>query len=506
MSRPDAVRPTNAPSDACDQPAADHRYDSLVRRLGIGAFRTSAEGDFVAGNAAVVAMLGYDDVRQLRTLDVARDLYGDPLELARVRSHSGSADFGEWVETRWKRRDGSLLTVRVALRVSADEGGMPAAYEGVVEDVTERVRRDELLRRSERMASLGTTLAGVAHELNNPLAAIMGFAQLLLRKPWPDEERGALETISHEAERSAKIVRDLLTLARKRESDERTPLSINDVVGYILRTRRYAMDTYGIACDMHLDPGLPLVRGDRAQLEQVVLNLVTNAEQALRGSSDAPASAPAARAPSIGVRTWREGGQVLLEVRDNGPGIVAGSETRIWDPFFTTRETGDGTGLGLTVVHNIVTDHGGTIEGENLPDGGARFLVRLPAVAVPLDAGAARAAARALDVLVVDTNPTDLSFVTRFLTSRGHAVLASSDMARALSLAARLPFDAIVCEAAVALRHPEIIERSRTLAVGERPRVVVAGDAAEGQPTPPGTVPIAKPFDVEALRRAVEDT
>lgn len=356
------------------------------------------------------------------------------------------------------------------------------------------------------MASLGTTLAGVAHELNNPLAAIMGFAQLLLRKPWPEEERGALETISHEAERSAKIVRDLLTLARKRESDERAPLSLNDIVGYILRTRRYAMDTYGIACDMRLDPALPLVRGDRAQLEQVVLNLVTNAEQALRGSSDAPASAPATPVPAIAVRTWREGSQVLLEVRDNGPGIVAGSETRIWDPFYTTRETGDGTGLGLTVVHNIVTDHGGTIEAENLVDGGARFLIRLPAVMAPPDAGAARTASRALDVLVVDANPTDLSFVTRFLTSRGHAVLASSDVGRALALAARLPFDAIVCEVGIAIRFPELIEKSRTLEVGERPRIVVSGEPAEGQPTPAGTTPIAKPFDVEALRRAVEDT
>ena len=205
------------------------------------------------------------------------------------------------------------------------------------------------------------------------------------------------------------------------------------------------------------------------------------------------------------MRTWREGGQLLLEVRDNGPGIVAGSETRIWDPFFTTREAGDGTGLGLTVVHNIVTDHGGTIGAENLPEGGARFLIRLPAVIAAPDA-AARPPTRALDVLVIDTNPTDLSFVTRFLTSRGHAVLASSDVGRALSLAARLPFDAIVCEVAIAIRHPEVIDRSRTLAVGERPRIVVSGESTGTQPTPPGAIPIAKPFDIEALRRAVEDT
>ena len=504
MSSPDEVGAPEGGSDPRERAAADQRFDALVRRLGIGAFRAGADAAFLDANANVLAMLGYCDVEALRALDVTHDLYGDALEFARVQSHAAASDFGDWVETRWKRRDGSLLTVRVALRALLDERGALREYEGVVEDVTERVRRDELLRRSERMASLGTTLAGVAHELNNPLAAIMGFAQLLLRRPWPEEERGALETISHEAERSAKIVRDLLTLARKRESDERAPLSLNDVVGYILRTRRYAMDTYGIGCDMRLDPGLPLVRGDRAQLEQVVLNLVTNAEQALRNSSDAATDARASSLPGISVRTWREGEQVLLEVSDNGPGIVAGTEGRIWDPFFTTREVGDGTGLGLTVVHNIVTDHGGTIDAENPAEGGARFLIRLPAV-LASSGSAAPTAARALDVLVIDANPTDLSFITRFLTSRGHAVLASGDVRRALSLAARLAFDAIVCEVGLALRHPELLERSHTLAADERPRVVVSGDAPDGRPLPAGAVPIAKPFDIEALRRAVEE-
>src|SRR5581483_11661446 len=144
-----------------------------------------------------------------------------------------------------------------------DADGVIEWYDAIVDDVTERQRQDELVRRTERMASLGTTLAGVAHELNNPLAAIMGFAQLLLKKPWPGEDKAALETINHEAIRSATIVKDLLTLARKRDVERRVRTDINDVVGYIARTRRYALETAGISCTLDLQPKLPLIFGDR---------------------------------------------------------------------------------------------------------------------------------------------------------------------------------------------------------------------------------------------------
>lgn len=479
----------------------DGRYRSLIDRVGLGTWRASEDGKILDANPTLTAMLGYDHPDELRGCDLATDVYVEASEHDRLIEHAGRGEFGEWMETRWRRRDGTPLTVRIALLADGDQRAR--GYEGIAEDVTERVRRDELLRRSERMASLGTTLAGVAHELNNPLAAILGFAQLLLRKAWPEEERGALETISHEAERSAKIVHDLLALARKREGDRQTPLALNDVVGYIVRTRRYALDASGVACEMQLDPGLPLVRGDRAQLEQVVLNLITNAEQALRPSADAASAERPSHTPRVGVRTWRQGGQVILEVRDNGPGIADGAETRIWDPFYTTHETGDGTGLGLTVVNSIVTEHGGTIEVENDPDGGARFVVRLPALAARVSEPAPSSGAtatRALDVLVIDTEAVDLSFVRRFLTSRGHAVLASNEISRAYSLAQRLAFDVVICEAGVASEHPQLVER----AGANGRRIIVAGEPADASRFPADVVTIQKPFDVEVLRRAVE--
>ncbi len=493
----------------------EERYRALVERAGYGIYRSSPEGRFVDANPALVALLGYASADELAGLDLGADVFLDPDERVRLSERATGPGFLEWTETRWKRRDGTPITVHIALRAVRGDDGRVLHEEGIVEDVTERLRREELLRRSERMASLGTTLAGVAHELNNPLAAIMGFAQLLLKRQHDAEDRSALETINHEAQRSAKIVRDLLTLARKRETERRAPINVNDIAGYILRTRRYALDTYGIACELRLDPTLPLVRGDRTQLEQVVLNLVTNAEQALHSVVDAPAGGVRGEGPRINVRTWRDAGEVVLVVSDNGPGIPEGAESQIWDPFWTTRAAGEGTGLGLSVVHNIVADHGGSIGVTTTPGGGACFTVRLPALAgTHAPRRDDEPAPRPLDVLVVDGDAADLSFVTRFLTSRGHAVLAASDAGRALRLAEQVGFDAIVCDGALVSESDALVRALCAMTGPTAPRVVVA--TTIGAPTaaaellvaslPDGTATVlSKPYDVERLRRAIEE-
>ncbi len=485
------------------------RYRLLVDRIGYGVFRFSSDGRVLEGNRAFAKMLGCTTESDVYTLNLAGDVFLDPAEHDRLRERIAGPAYSNWMESRWRRRDGAPIMVRLAVRSVRDEHERLVYYEGVVEDSTERHRHDEIIRRSERMASLGTTLAGVAHELNNPLAAIIGFAQLLLRKPWVGEDRTALETINHEAMRSATIVKDLLALARRREVERRLPTNINDIAGYIARTRRYSLETAGISCELRLQPGLPSVLGDRTQLEQVVLNLLNNAEQAVRGTLEVTDIAEGPRTGLIRLLTRRDGAHVVLEMEDNGPGIPEHERSRIWDPFWTTKEEGEGTGLGLAVVHGIVADHGGSITVDSRFGEGARFVIRLPIAMTDETVNRGSQALRPLDVLVIDPAASDLGFIERFLASRGHVVLNAPNAALALRLAEQGTFDAVVCDAS--LEHD-----GRSLASLLRERVGCAGarfvlasggvlGAAHVSPESiPDAVVVPRPYDVEELRRLIE--
>ncbi len=334
------------------------------------------------------------------------------------------------------------------------------------------------------MATVGATLAGVAHELNNPLAAIVGFSQLLLRKSWPDEDRAALEAIRHEANRSAAIVKDLLALVRKRSGTGHVATDLNDIVSYIARTRRYTFETAGIACVLDLDPQLPPVAGERTQLEQVVLNLLNNAEQALRANVDAPRRSRTGR---ITIRTRRDGTDVVLDVEDDGPGIPDDVQSEIWNPFWTSRTGGEGTGLGLVIVRDIVTDHGGAVEMDaSVPDV-TRFSVRLPACIDSSATEPASQVSRPLDVLVVDVDATEMTFVERFLSARGHAVTNVKSADAALQAASHTSFDAVVCDGRLTSRDGASVTATlRALPGCARARFV------------------GRPSDVEELRRLVE--
>lgn len=484
---------------------SEERFRRLVRRVGVGVFRASAEGRFVEGNPALARMLGYAHEAELYDLTIARDVFVDPSECERLRARLARGPVDR-VSTRWKRSDGTCLTVRLSLRVVVGDDGA-VHVDGIVEDLTERLHQQEALRRTERMACLGATLAGVAHELNNPLAAILGFTQLLLKKETDEESRLALETIDHEAARAGRIVRDLLTLARKPDAERRGRINLNDVVGYIVGTRRYALETHGIACLSALDPTLPPVVGDRAQLEQVVLNLLNNAEQAIRSAGE--------HGGTIAIRTCAEGAAVVLEIEDDGPGIPDETRDRIWEPFWTTKALGAGTGLGLTVVRDIVASHGGEISvtqsDEERVRAGARFVVRLPALCHR--GGAAEeppeTASRALDVLVVDGNYQSAGFLTAFLSSRGHAALAAQNIDYALRLAEHLTFDAVICDSSLAAGKAVLGALRSAAGCADARFIVAAGDPASMArlpfPLPPATDLVMRPYDLEELRILLED-
>ncbi len=478
---------------------AESRLEWALSQTGLGVCTVTTDGELVSSSEGIARMLGYPDESATVGLNMQDRVYADRTEHARVLA-TADATVPEWMETRWKRRDGSLIVVRLAVRRAMDSGDAEL-FEILADDVTERRRQDELVRRSERLASLGAVLAGAAHELNNPLAAIMGFSQLLLRRRWPPEDRSALEAIHQEALRSATIVKDLLALARRRGVERRAPADMNELVTYIARMRRYALETAGIECELELARKLPPVRGDRTQLEQVILNLLNNAEQALRPRVDAQ------RARSLGrivIRTRLEGPEIVVEVEDNGPGVPDEARSDIWDPFWTTKDEGEGTGLGLTVVHTIVVDHGGSVSLDRGTLGGARFIVRLPTVASSEHADPPARAPRPLDVLVVDPRAADLPFVERFLASRGHAVINAASAEAALRLAAQSTFDAVVCDAELTIAGGVPIADVLRAAPGcAHARFVVSTEKC-----PPavddGVTYVVRPYDVEELRRLIE--
>lgn len=483
---------------------AEERLRLLAERTPLGVFRWSPEGRFVEVNPALVRMLGYSCELEAYAVAGDTDLFMDPLERERLKLQLAHGPV-DCAAARWRRKDGTPITVRLTARAIHDEAGCLVGYEGIAEDISARLRQQELLRRTERMACLGATLAGVAHELNNPLAAILGFAQLLLKKESHVDARVALETIDHEAARASTIVRDLLTLARKREVDRRTHVNLNEVARYIVRTRSYALETHGIACRLSFAPDLPPIWGDPAQMEQIVLNLLNNAEQAIRSFRE--------EGGHIHVATRVEGGMAVLAVDDDGPGVADEARGLIWDPFWTTRSSGEGTGLGLAIVRDIVMDHGGDIELEGAPGnlGGARFVVRLPISSCisPEGRSSPRAARRALDVLVVEPDTKSLNFLTAFLGSRGHAALVAADVGTAVRLAEHLAFDAVICDAGIAGSGAALADFRAAGGCAAARFIVVAGNAASTArlpvPLPPAARVIMRPYDLEKLRVLLED-
>src|SRR2546430_15153500 len=241
----------------------------------------------------------------------------------------------------------------------------------MVEDVTEQQALETQLVQSEKLAAVGQIVSGVAHELNNPLTSIVGLSEFLLeQKELGKKDRGHLQVIHEQAERAGRIVRNLLTFARK-GSAERVPVDLNDVIRRTLSLTADDLKLKDITVERELSGALPDVFGDRHGLQQVVLNLLTNAAHAV-------AENPRARPRQITVSTWFDG-QVHLRVADTGPGISDEVAQSVFTPFFTTKEPGKGTGLGLSITYSIVESHGGQIALEPRgPRGGAAFRVDLP--------------------------------------------------------------------------------------------------------------------------------
>ncbi len=264
----------------------------------------------------------------------------------------------------------SHLGMHIELSTSPifDEKGEVMASIHIIRDITERKKMEEQLIVTDRLASIGELAAGIAHEMNNPLTGVIGFAQLLLEKDVPDDAKEYVKIIYSEAQRTAEVVKNLLAFARKHEPVKQL-VNINSIIEKVLELRAYEQKVSNIQVNTHFAPDLPEVMADYFQLQQVFLNIIINAEHFM---------IEAHRRGTLTITTERTEDIIKASFVDDGPGIFEEDLGHLFDPFFTTKETGKGTGLGLSICYGIVTEHGGRIYAESESGKGATFIVELP--------------------------------------------------------------------------------------------------------------------------------
>ena len=412
-------------------------------------------------------------------------------------------------ETGVRHRDGSLRDALVAASPLRDESG--AAYGAVliVQNITELKAARGHLVQAEKLTALGEVVSGVAHELNNPLAGVLGYAQLLMRGAMDGRQQRAVERILDSAMRCQKIVQNLLAFSRRYPSEKKY-LGLNGLIEKTLDLKEYDLRGSRIRVVRNLQEDLPRTMLDFNQTQQILLNLINNAQQAMaarRGEG------------TLTIMTRDIGGMIQLRVIDDGPGIPRENLPRIFDPFFTTKPVGEGTGLGLSISYGIVRDHGGRIWAESESGRGTSIVVELP---VRRESGAAEgteqvaasglpSATRPLRVLAVDDEPVILDLLVDVLSGAHHSVDTAAGGQEALRKLERGRYDMVLLD----LKMPDIDGRRVFEAICERwpdlrERVVFAS----GDTVHPGTRAfiewtgrpcIEKPFRLEALAEILAD-
>jgi len=372
----------------------------------------------------------------------------------------------------------------------------------LIEDHTETRRLQEHLIQSEKLSAIGQLIAGVAHELNNPLASVLGFADFLVEDgDVPANLSEPLRVIQQEAQRAASIVKNLLTFARRQER-ERQRLAIGVVLGHTIALLKNQLLALQVEVALTVDQGLPEIEGSPSQLQQVFVNLLNNSAQAI-------ASAGGRDGGHVTIHARRRLEGIAVDVADDGPGIPQEMQERIFEPFFTTK--GEGTGLGLAICQGIVKEHGGRLTLRSVEGHGATFTVELPAApdaaateTLPRQAGAASGR-----ILVVDDEPHILHYMRATLEAWGHQVDVASDGRDALARALAGCYDLIVTDVRMPkLGGRELYERLRQDAPAVAARVVFfTGDTVRDDTMAfleqSGRPFLRKPFKLAELRSAL---
>ena len=419
------------------------------------------------------------------------------------------------LEVRVRNKHGDWRRLRCHFSPFFDEAGK---IEGVIvsgRDVTDLKRLEEQLIQAEKLAAMGQMLAGVAHELNNPLTAILGVTELLGERSGfePDTKR-QLDLTHRQARRAARIVQNLLEFSRP-AAPKKKAVEVNGLIERTLQLHEHSLRRNNIEVDFQSQPDLPPVVGDANQLVQVFLNLITNAEYAIREIREKG---------RIQIRLGRIGTHISCTVQDDGVGISPEALPRLFDPFYTTKRPGGGTGLGLSICLSIIREHGGSIDVETLPAGGSAFTVYLPLAldkdlaaaepsgSAPASAPSAPDICKGRSVLVLDDEESIRALLDEGLAAQGLRVDCAATVPEAAELAARHSYDVLLCDVNLAPTGftgggQEAVNQILSASRGSKPEVLfMTGDLVDPADGKSGQYRrLQKPFRISDVLAALRE-
>ena len=520
----------------------------LARRSVLGAAamllnRAPRQGEARTFTSLVsIAAVAYEGARQVAAADANRARWEEALDTISLaiclldptgrveRANSGFLElldlqaagalgkhWRELVPAAWHPQVGEALTAETpqqielkvqdrSIVITAFRGGAsePGRVVLLLEDQTEHRQLQDRLIQSERLSAIGQLIAGVAHDLNNPLTSVVGFADFLAEgEDVPARIKEPLRVIQSEAERASQIVKNLLSFARRR--DTRQSVSLGPLIQATIGLFRNQLGAERVLLEVDLDVNLPMLDLNPNQIQQVFVNLIQNAAQAITESGEPGVI-------RIVARRWMDG--VAIDVIDNGPGMSPENAARAFEPFFTTKSEGEGTGLGLSISQGIVKEHGGRITLSTTRGKGSTVTIELPAPVRPTRAPLPLEdvpLSRHLSVLVVDDEPHILHYIRATLEAWGHSVTTASDGQEGLTRAFTEPFDLIISD----LRMPRLggreffEELAGTAPQVSRKVVFSTGDTVRGDTLDflesSGRPCLQKPFSLAELRGVLRE-
>ena len=480
-------------------------------------FVANTAGHYTFVSPRVKDILGYE-IEETQSMELGGRTHMEdrPALLALFAELVGGRQSFASLESRVRNKQGEWRRLRCHFSPLFNETGK---IEGVVvsaRDVTELKRLEEQLIQAEKLAAMGQMLAGVAHELNNPLTAILGVTELLRDSEGVQENtKRQLELTHRQARRAARIVQNLLEFSRPAAPQKR-PVDVNNLIERTLQLQDHSLRRNNVHVDFQPQSDLPMVIGDANQLIQVFLNLISNAEYAIREVRETG---------RVQIRIGRIGGHISVTVQDDGVGVSQEALPKLFDPFYTTKRPGGGTGLGLSICMSIVREHGGSIDVETLPAGGSAFTVFLPVAApetsdTPLDAGTSSAKAaspvgdilKGRSILVLDDEESIRMLLEEGLSAQGMRVDCAANSQDALELVGNRPYDLVLCDVNLSGggQGPSGREAALQIVASSRnatkPEVIfMTGDLAEGDGSGSHIYQLQKPFRISDVLTALRE-